>query len=61
MRLVQGDETKMEEHSADIHVYSSGRTKVLHHDCLRRMGLLLFVRNENCDKAQNGSLLSKTQ
>jgi hypothetical protein len=51
----------MKERSTDIHVCSIGRTKVLHYDCLRRMRLRLFARNENPDKAQNGSLLSRTQ
>jgi hypothetical protein len=51
----------MTERNADIHVCALGRTKVLHYDFLRRIGLLLFARYENPDKAQNGSLLSRTQ
>ena len=51
----------MKKRSADIHVCSIARAKVLHYDCLRRMGLLLFARNGNSDKAQKGTLFSKTQ
>jgi hypothetical protein len=51
----------MKERSANLQVCCISRTKVLHCDRLRRMGLLLFARNENADKAQNGSLLSRTQ
>jgi hypothetical protein len=61
MRRVKGDEMKMKERSADIHVRSIGRTRVLHRDFLRCMGLIIFARNENPDKNQKGTLFSKTQ